>query len=1121
MNITISPYRLRARLLLLALLVAVPFAAYVAYTAIERRSDAERLAQKDATMVATEIAARHAEMILLARQILAGLSKVPQIQGTRSPDACNAFVSELHRLHPRLSLIGTFLPSGDLFCVSVQPEQPVNVRDRPYFRQAIASRDFAIGDYSTGRIRGNLALPLAYPVVGKDLKIVAVVFTAIDISWINEVMARAALPEGTVLSLVNKEGTILAGYPATPQHAVAGKTVVDLDRLKATMAKGGEGVSRALGLDGVERVFVSVPFHVGVSGATYLRIGIPTRQIYAAADRDFLRDTLFAALWTLILCIALWFGSEVLVLAPIDALKVAAARLKEGDFGARTGVGNHSGELAELTATFDAMAAELEIRDGKLKRIQRTLRMLSASNRALLRAEEEDELLREMCRIAVEIGGYRLAWVGLAGQDERKSIIPVAQYGHDDGYVEKLDLVWADSAQGRDPVGAAVDTHRPCVVREDTTDPAFAPWLHAAAASGYRSSIALPLRTNGTILGTLALYSAESDAFAEDEVEVLSEIAQDLGFGIGVMRLRSEHARAEEDLHRAEQRASLHVEHTPLAVIECNSDWRIVSWNAAAERIFGYAKAQALGQHLHFIVPESARAQVDGVWTALREGRGHERSTIHNATRDGRTIVCDWYNTLLFDVGGKFLGTASLVQDVTEKLQSEQTIRRLAYFDPLTELPNRTQLFERLEQSLEQARSKNQSLALLVVNIDRFRDIQDSLGPHNADRTLQVVGTRLQRSLNGGALLARLDGDEFAIVHAGSHADDAVKLAKELDHAFDEPVEVAGIRLDVTASVGIAIFPGHARTPAALYQYAERAVIQAKRAMSGFAIASADPEDILPQRIALIRELREAIDGDQLELHYQPEIDIASGGVCAAEALVRWRHPSRGLLLPAQFIGLAEHTGLVKPLTYRVLEAAARQCYAWTEQGFDVPVAVNLSAHNLRDPELIPTVELLFSTWGVEARKLRIEITETSLMEDTARSMEVLTRLKQFGMRIYIDDFGTGYSSLGSLAVLPLDFLKIDKSFIDKLAAGAVHRHIVAMTITMAHSLNLKVVGEGVETREQAEILRGLGCDQLQGFLFSTALPPEEFRAVVSSGKLPRPGPDRPPKNGDAIRIVR
>jgi diguanylate cyclase (GGDEF)-like protein len=428
-----------------------------------------------------------------------------------------------------------------------------------------------------------------------------------------------------------------------------------------------------------------------------------------------------------------------------------------------------------------------------------------------------------------------------------------------------------------------------------------------------------------------------------------------------------------------------------------------------------------------------------------------------------------------------------------EKLRAEEQVRQLAYFDPLTGLSNRVQLLDRLDRAVADARSGSLPLAVLTLNVNRFKDVQDGLGVLRADELLQHIAGRF-RSVAGDRVLARLQSDVFAILLPGGTAASAMELARGIDRAVSTPFELAGISLDVSVSIGIAVFPEHGEDPLALLLRSEIAGRQANAAAAGCAVYSGATDQESPRRLELVGELRRAIDTGQLKLLYQPKVDLRTGRVSGVEALVRWQHPARGMVSPGEFIALAEHTGLIRPLTYWVINAALSQCRAWREGGQELPIAVNISANNLRDHDFVEKLIGLRTVLGINPELLQLELTESTIMTDHTRSLEMLTRLQDNGFRIFVDDFGTGYSSLSYIATLPIQGLKIDRSFIVNMVERNEHRSVVATAITLAHSLGLTVVAEGVETAAQMNELMRLECDEIQGFLFARPLPPDELR---------------------------
>jgi diguanylate cyclase (GGDEF)-like protein len=418
-----------------------------------------------------------------------------------------------------------------------------------------------------------------------------------------------------------------------------------------------------------------------------------------------------------------------------------------------------------------------------------------------------------------------------------------------------------------------------------------------------------------------------------------------------------------------------------------------------------------------------------------------------------------------------------------------------ATHDVLTGLPNRSFLQKRLEQEAQIARQSNVPAALLLLDLDRFKEVNDTLGHTVGDLLLQKIGHRLQSHLRPTDLIARLGGDEFAIVLPATDADRAIYAARTIIGALDTPILVDGHVFVIGGSIGIALTPEHGFDVTTLLRCADVAMYVAKRSQSGHAEYSPEVDQHSPHKLALMSELRQAIADDGLLIHYQPKVSFSLGRMVGVEALVRWPHPVHGLIPPDDFIPLAERTGLIGPLTRLVLERAVRQCRDWEQGGLLVNVAVNLSTHTLYDPKLLATVTDLLQAYEVAPSQLTLEITESMLMEEPERAHVVLVDLRTLGVSIAIDDFGTGYSSLAYLKRLPIDEVKIDKAFVFGLGADAdpADAAIVQAVVAMARPLQCEVVAEGVESAETWTFLRELGCDLAQGYYFSRPLPAAEL----------------------------
>lgn len=421
---------------------------------------------------------------------------------------------------------------------------------------------------------------------------------------------------------------------------------------------------------------------------------------------------------------------------------------------------------------------------------------------------------------------------------------------------------------------------------------------------------------------------------------------------------------------------------------------------------------------------------------------------------------------------------------------------RLTHHDALTGLPNEAQFAEALGQAIERSLPEERPFAILQTNIDRLREVNDALGFDHGDQMLREFGARLSEAAPSSALVARLRGDEFATLLFNGDRSAATALLQRMEELLAAPFAVADIPLDVSSKTGIALFPEHGTTPHDLFRHMDIAVHQARK--RGVRHAFFDPAQDThdhPARLTMASELRRAIEGEQLRLYLQPKVEMASGRVCGAEALVRWMHPARGLVPPGDFIELAEHTGLIRPLTDWMLAAVLRQSRLWVDDGYALPIAVNISARNLRDEGLPERIWQLQSELALEPGLLELEITESTLMDDAEFSLGMLMALREQGIPLCIDDFGTGYSSLSYLQRLPVSYIKIDQSFIRDMSSSKDSAVIVRSTIDLVHDLDRRIVAEGIETQEHWDQLLRMGCDIGQGYFIARPMPTEEFQA--------------------------
>jgi len=449
-------------------------------------------------------------------------------------------------------------------------------------------------------------------------------------------------------------------------------------------------------------------------------------------------------------------------------------------------------------------------------------------------------------------------------------------------------------------------------------------------------------------------------------------------------------------------------------------------------------------------------------------------------------------------------GVLLTLRDMSERKQLERELTRQAFSDQLTGLPNRALLHDRTEQAIRLAGRHGLVAALLLLDLDRFKEVNDTLGHHHGDLLLQQVAERLQGSMRDSDTVARLGGDEFAVLLPKvASVQDAAGVADKLSAAIEAPFTVDGLTLDVEASIGVAAYPDHGASANELLQRADVAMYAAKAAHLSYVVYDPALDRHSPRRLGLLGQLRRALAAGELVVHYQPKAEVRSGRIIGVEALVRWQHPEYGLLGPGEFVPLAETTGLIRPLTSYVLEAALCQCRGWLDAGRDLSVAVNLSTRCLLDLALPDQIIGLLEDTAVAPERLVLEITESSIMTDPARALEILNRLHALGVQLAIDDFGTGYSSMAYLKSLPVQELKVDRSFVQHLRDNQSDAVIVRSTVDLGHNLGLRVVAEGVEDEATLGELASLGCDSVQGYYLAKPMPEAELVAWLAAQPQP------------------
>ncbi len=775
----------------------------------------------------------------------------------------------------------------------------------------------------------------------------------------------------------------------------------------------------------------------------------------------------------------------------------------------------------------------------RINRLTQLYAALSQCNQAIVRTTSEAELFPQICLDAVRFGGMKMAWIGMLDEASGQ-VKPAAFYGAGSEYLQDIDIsVDADLPSGRGPTGMAIRENQPFWCQDFLHHPATKAWHERAAYFGWGASASLPLHRNGVPVGAFTLYSAEVNAFDEAARDLLIEMAMDISFALDNFDREAERKRLE--LQSENERSVLELlargESLPALLSHLAGSYEAMYPGMLCSVLL----LSQDGRHLvHGAAPSLPAAYckaIDG--TAIGENTG----SCGTAACTGKTVIVTdiahdplWqdYKELALENGlaacwsvpilstqGQVLGTFALYYSASrspqaaemaalergahlaslaiERAQSEARIVKLANFDALTGLPNQMLLKDRIAHAMSMSQRGAAQMAVLFLDLDHFKNINDTLGHRIGDELLIQLAARLKALLREEDTLSRLGGDEFILVLTAINADGAAHVAEKVLATVAQAYHIDQFELVVTPSVGIAMYPSDGTDFDRLYQSADVAMYRAK--MDGrncFRFYTAEMQERSARRLQLENALRHALARKQFQLHYQPQISMQDGRVTGAEALLRWQHPELGMVSPAEFIPVAEESGLILSIGEWVLRTAVQQAKRWMDSGQTaITIAVNLSAVQFRQANLPELVVQILEEANLPPQYIELELTESVAMEVPLAAIAVMDELYARGIRMSIDDFGTGYSSLSYLRKFKINKLKIDQSFVCNITEDTESHAIVTAIITLAGSLGFQTIAEGVETAGQLEFLRLKGCNEAQGYYFSKPLDALQFEMFM------------------------
>lgn len=749
------------------------------------------------------------------------------------------------------------------------------------------------------------------------------------------------------------------------------------------------------------------------------------------------------------------------------------------------------------------------VRDVELrKRIEMALErktalhaVLSGANKAIVNSRNRLELFNTICHVALELASFRLVWIAEISQDDEQNLVPVVIAGTAREHVASLKLnARPDNPGGQTPNGIAARERRYVVVNDYSRDERLLMRDQGMQVYGLNSLMAMPIE-GGDFRGIMTVCAGEKNYFNVEIIGLLLEVADDISFALNRLKENEDRAQAMKQI-RLHARV-FEESHDGMTIMDANK--KIVMINRAFTEQTGFLPSDVLGKY-----PAVFRSSKhdDGFYQALWKTvttTGCWQGEMWSLRKDGQSHL-DWFSiNVVKDEVGNISHYFGILSDLSGRRAREE-LQWMKRFDALTRLPNRLLLEDRANEAIAHARLHKRFVALLSINLNRFRYVNESLGHAAGDEVLQQMAQRFSRSLGERATVSRLSGDNFVILAPDmNYMAEVIPQAEKVLNAAAESLVVGQDEISLSASLGIAIYPQDGADFATLLKCSDSALLRAREdGNNAMRFFTSDLNEVAKRALSLASELHQALGNGWFLLHYQPQVCAASGKVVGVEALVRLLHPQRGLISPAEFIPVAEETGLIVPLGNWVMREACRQMRAWLDAGHDIQtMAVNLSPKQLRDPALQDTILDVLDETGLDPHRLELEFTESAVMHNVSSTLALMNNLNGLGVRMSIDDFGTGYSSLNYLKQFPIDRIKIDQSFVRGITRDGSDAAIVETIIGLARALGLTTIAEGVETVEQASALRVLHCHEFQGYLFARPTPAGEVEKLfgMSLGK--------------------
>lgn len=1034
---------IQSRLVALIILAVLPGLGILILYSIYDRNIAIENALKKAVKTVESISENQTEMIKDTEIFLNHLSSIPAVLTPNNPE-CSAFLAKALKLSNRYINLGVPLPNGDLLCNATPLSHAVNVIDRPYIQRAISTKAFSMGKYQIDRVTGASSINFAYPVIhpeSNELK--GIVVAVVSLNWLNKHLSKTHVPENTVAYITDGNNNIVANYPVDLEEFNK-FTGGDLGSVIEGYFTVPEGTQIIKSPDNHTRIFVSRLMAVGDSHSSItLRVGIPFDAELALINQRILTILLFVLSFALLMIAIATYVVRRSVLTPLAALIQSTKNLELGK--SDTHFPRHgTSELVTLQEQFSAMAktrldAERQLKDSQISLL-----------------ESQSKLTRHIENTSLGC----VSWdINFCCTEWNKS-------------AQKIFGYTAEEAIGRHASELIVS---PTLYKE--LNKIFISLLNKTG--GTHSTNANHTKSGNTIICE----------WHNTPIEALN------GAVTGVASLVQDVTRRKEMEEKLTTAASV-FGHAREGIVITDAAGVIIDINNTFEVITGYTRDEVLGKKPDILASENTDSEVYRQIISALNDKGHWYGENWSKRKNDESYPQLLAISTVYDENDDVKNYVALFSDITLLKEHQAQLEHIAHYDVLTKLPNRTLLADRLKQAIIQSNRHDSSVAVMFIDLDGFKEVNDAHGHSAGDELLVTLSNRMKETLRDGDTLSRFGGDEFVVVLVDLEQEsDCEPILDRLLQAASEAVTVGDTVLKVSASIGVTLYPQDSADDGQLIRHADQAMYIAKqRGKNCYHVFDTVSDDAIKTKRESIQKISTALADREFVLHYQPKVNMRTGKVIGVEALIRWQHSERGLLPPLAFLPVIEDQTISIELGEWVINEALTQITRWQQQGLSVPVSVNIDALQLQQQDFTTRLaSILAKHPSIDPSVLQLEILETSAFGDIMGVSNIMSRCVELGVKFAIDDFGTGYSSLTYLRRLPADLIKIDQSFVRDMLEDSDDLAIVIGVVGLAASFNREVIAEGVETIGHGTALLQLGCELAQGYGIARPMPADQF----------------------------